>query len=108
MELTRKSKISGVTFSDNGISRQENIKTLQMNQEIYAVHEETNPFDPNAIKLYVDAAHTKPLGYLMRDLARDLVQQSKLGWTYTYLAEPTGSEKKVLGCNITIIAKKAE
>jgi len=106
MELTRKSKITGVTFSDNGVSRQDNVKALQMNQEIFAVHEADNAFDPNAIKLYADAEHTKPLGYLMRDLARDLVTQSKLGWAYTYFAEPTGSEQKVFGCNITIVAKK--
>lgn len=102
-----KSKIVGVTMGEE--SRQEHIKQLQQGAELFPFYENDNPFDPNAIKLFADAAKQKPLGYIKKELARDLREQRAKGWEYTFkVEEVTGKEKHTKGCNIVIEAKKVQ
>jgi len=110
MERRMKGKIHGVTLGeDQGEHRQENVKTLLSGQQIFGKREEDNPFDSSAIKLYADEACTLPLGYVPREIAKIIVEQSKFGWTYAYeVTEVTGGSpgKPSRGCNIDVIARK--
>ena len=63
-------------------------------------HEEDNPYDKNAIKVYCDYEH---IGYLNRELAQDLVGLVDSGMVAAELSEITGGEDgKSFGCNILI------
>jgi single-stranded-DNA-specific exonuclease len=96
-----KSKLVGVTFE----GRQDNVAELTEGQELLAIFEDNNPFDPNAILLFADAQKTKPVGYLKKELAADLRQQHTKGWAYKFFVEQiTGQTKQVKGCNIKIEA----
>ena len=96
------SKIVGVTF-DN---RQENIEPLTDGQKLFVQHDINNAFDANALQVFADEQLTKPLGYLKKELAKDLQEQGTKGWKYEYfLSEKTGGGKnKSWGVNVLIIA----
>ena len=97
------SKLVGVTMGDEG--RQANVKSLTKGQEIFILRESNNPFDPNAMKLFADPQLTKPLGYIKKELARDLAEQRAKGWSYKFFCEEvTGKETQSFGCNIRIEA----
>lgn len=97
-----KSKLVGVTFE----GRQENVSVLTDGQELLAIFEDNNPFDPNAILLFGDAEKMKPVGYLKKELAKDLREQHTKGWTYKFFCEKvTGRDMQTKGCNIRIEAK---
>lgn len=96
-----KTKLVGVTFE----GRQDNVTKLIPDQELHATFEDTNPFDPNAILLHADATKTQPVGYLKKELAKDLREQHLKGWAYKFFVEQvTGQDKQVKGCNIKIQA----
>lgn len=97
-----KTKLVGVTFE----GRQAHLANLQPGQELHAIFEDNNPFDPNAILLHADATKTQPVGYLKKELAHDLRKQHEKGWAYAFFVEAiTGQDKQVKGCNIRIDAK---
>lgn len=99
------SKVSGVSFDD----RQQHCKSLQVGQVLYVLHEKDNPFDPSALKLFIDEQRTKTIGYLSRELARDLVAQAERGWSYVVkVSALTGGGEKTTGVNVTIEASKAD
>lgn len=109
--MEKNSKIVGVTHTDeNGTQRQDNCRAIIDGQKLFVLHESANPFDPNALKLYADEQHNLPLGYIQRELARDLLVQMQQGWTYeVYATKKTGGMNgKSVGVNIRIIARKAE
>jgi hypothetical protein len=91
-----------------GISfRQDAASALVVGQMLYLVSEPENPFDPNALAIYADVERTKQLGYVMKDLARDLSAQGKLGWKYEcVVSDLTGGPKQTRGVNIKIIARR--
>jgi hypothetical protein len=99
------SHIVGSTFRQDG---QENIKKLEQAQKLFMVFEDDNAFDPNAVKLYADEAHTRELGYIQRELAKDVRELVKNGIEIEVrVTEVTGNtaDKKNAGCNILIIKK---
>lgn len=104
------SKIVGVTFSDEGVAfpnRQENVKRLTEGQKLYPVFEDDNPFDPNSIKLFADAALQMPLGFVKREISGSISLQRKRGWTYWFFVKAlTGEGKNTTGCNIRIVAER--
>lgn len=67
-------------------------------------HEEDNPSDPNAITVLTEAG--EQIGYISRELAKDIAAKAKLGYKYVVLMDDiTGGddEKQTLGINILII-----
>jgi len=101
------SKIKG-TFSV--IERQDTIKALTAGQELYFLHEKTNPYDPNAIKLFADKDMKIELGYINKDLTKDLLDfmykhSIRFG---VFVSQVTGGDmgsdgqQKNFGCNIKI------
>ena len=101
------SKILGVTMAEDiGEHRQENISKLKDGQKLYIKHEFDNPFDANALKVFGDEAQTMPIGYLRRELAKDLQDQKARGWQYEYFVEQVtgGGKGKSFGVNILIVA----
>ncbi|MBR9701165.1 hypothetical protein GOV11_04840 [Candidatus Woesearchaeota archaeon] len=105
------SKIVGISFTDDDYelsSRQDNVRDLKKGHELTLEFEDDNPFDPSAIKLFADKDKKIPLGYLKKELARDLRLQMEKGWSYTAKVEAvTGQEKQSKGCNIIISASKS-
>lgn len=99
-----RTKIVGVTHDD----RQANVAALQAGQKLWWMHEYDNPFDPNAIKIFADQMMKKPLGYLSRELAKDIVtQKTKFGYEYEMcVAQVTGGFGKTNGVNIIIRIKR--
>lgn len=113
-ERSMHTKLTGVTMGgENGETRQQHIEGLaealtKGEVELVLHHEEGNPFHQNAMKVYLDKELTKPLGYLKRELADDIVAGKKLGWTYAIFAEQVtgGGKGKSYGLNVKIIARK--
>jgi hypothetical protein len=111
MQLEKNSKIVGVTHKDdNGTERQDNCRKVVDGQKLYVVLETNNAFDPQAMKIFADEALQLPLGYVQRELAKDLQTQMQQGWSYEVFAtKRTGGERgKSTGVNIRIVAHKAE
>lgn len=104
-------KVMGVTFCDEGEfgDRQENVRGLDPGQELVVVCEDENPFDPNAMKLFADVGCVRPIGYVKKELARDLREQMRKGWKYrVFVVQVTGVERDegVCGVNVKIVASK--
>jgi len=99
-----KTKLVGVTFE----GRQDNVINLKEGQELHALFEDNNPFDPCAILLHANTdgiTLTEPVGYLKKELAKDLRDQNTKGWSYKFFVEQvTGQEKQSKGVNIKILA----
>lgn len=98
-------KVVGVTKKNEDDKR---IQSILQEMEEYCCdgtpleleHEEDNPYDKNAIKVYCDYEH---IGYLNRELAQDLVGLVDSGMVAAELSEITGGEDgKSFGCNILI------
>jgi hypothetical protein len=99
------SKLVGVSMREEGEDRQLNVRALRDDQKLFWKHEKENLFDPNAIKVYADEQMTHALGYVQKELARDLVQQMReLGIKYEiYCSKVTGGSGRTYGCNIKIV-----
>lgn len=104
MQTEMHSKVVGVSIRENGEDRQLNVRAVKDGQKLFWKHEENNPFDSNAIKLYSDEAMTKALGYLNRELALELMtQMKKFGYKYeVWATQVTGGAGRTYGLNITI------
>lgn len=74
----RLTKVVGVTMvNDDGKNRQDIIGDLNPEDELELRRETNNPFDSNAIAIFtIDG---QQLGYLKRDLARDLAPNMDKG-----------------------------
>jgi hypothetical protein len=96
------SKIKGVTMAAD---RQKNLMGLLPGQQLFFLHEKSNPVDPNAIRLFADKDLKVDLGYIGKDLTPDL-----LSFMYDhgvrfgiFVSEVTGGGvDRSLGCNIQI------
>lgn len=109
MEKTIRSKISGVTMSkDAGELRQSNVSRLDPGKKLWPLYETTNPFDANAVKLFADESHFYPLGYVSRELAKEIALDRAAGWTYEFevLTVTGGEQGRSFGCNILLKATK--
>ena len=97
-------KIVGVTFdNEDGINRQEIIKTLTPKQELNVIAEPLNPFDSNCQR--VETKDGKQVGNIKRELAIDMTKGRKNGWGYkAVITDLTGGDDKNLGVNIELIA----
>ena len=106
MQTEMHSKIVGISFREEGEDRQLNARALQPGQRLFWKHEMDNKFDPCAIKVYADEQMTKALGYLQRDLARDLVELMRTrGYKYEiFVKAVTGGGGRTFGCNIRVVA----
>jgi hypothetical protein len=90
-------KVAGVSFDD----RQEAVKSLLSNTVLLLVREPENQFDTNAIKvLHGD----KQLGYLKRELAKELAPMIDSGSRFSCLVKQVtgGSGKESFGLNVVI------
>jgi hypothetical protein len=107
MQTEMNSKIVGISFRDDGEDRQLNVKLLVEGQQLYWIHESDNRFDPCAIKIFADENHRHTLGYLQKELARDLIQQMREhGYSYDiFCTKITGANGQTKGCNVRIVAK---
>lgn len=97
-------KVVGVTAEN----RQEHVQRLEKGQVLALCHENENPFDTNALKLFADKECTIPVGYIGRDIAADIVRQAKeFGYSYEVIVnQVTGGKGRTYGVNITITAYK--
>lgn len=93
-------KLRGVSFGQ----RQENIKLLQDGFRLFPVHEKENPYDSNAILCYADSMHTKEIGHISAELAKDLVKVLQDGRTLeVFVQQVTGGKKKQsFGVNVLV------
>lgn len=74
----RLTKCMGVTFSnDDGTKRQDLLASLNAGDELKLVREKDNPFDNSAIAIFTK--DDQQLGYLKKDLARDLAPNMDKG-----------------------------
>jgi hypothetical protein len=106
MQTETHSKLAGVSMGkEDGEDRQLNVRQLRDGQELFFIHEKDNPFDSCAIKVFADEAHTKPLGYIQRELAKDItIQGDKMGYKYRiYCTKVTGGGGRTYGCNVKLV-----
>ncbi len=99
---TLHTKVAGVTHkNEDGENIQSILKTLNDSCNLILERDPKNPYDPNAIKVYADGEH---IGYINRDLARDLAKSMDSGRTVeASIDEITGGKDGLYyGCNITI------
>lgn len=106
MQKETRTKIVGVTQGkDDGEERQLNVSKLLAGQKLFIKLEDDNAFDPNAIKIFSDVDYKLPLGYLPRELARDLRVLMARGNEYLFFVSGVtgGAGGKSFGCNIRIV-----
>lgn len=85
MPLSFTSKVAGVTFEN----RQVLVSKVQQGEFIGLLREPDNKYDKNAIK--VMNQHGMQLGYIPKDLARDLAKYMDLGISFNAVCKyPTG------------------
>jgi single-stranded-DNA-specific exonuclease len=92
------SKLVGVTFE----GRQERVALLSKGQKLFWKHEEDNPHDSNAMRVYADVEMTQDVGHIKANLAKKLMERKKeKGCGYEVFVEKlTGGEK---GLNYGVI-----
>lgn len=105
MQKEMHSKLVGVSIRQDGEDRQLNVRSVNDGQKLFWKHESNNPFDSNAIKVYSDENMTKPLGYIAKELAADLIRQGRnFGYKYDIYADKvTGGAGRTFGLNIRIV-----
>lgn len=99
-----KSSLVGVTFNN----RQERVKLLQKEQQLFFIHEKDNIYDANSILLFLRADDlSSDVGHLRRELAADFVKGMAEGKSYDIFVEGVtgGGDKKSYGVNIRIFEK---
>jgi hypothetical protein len=98
-------KIVGVTHKNaDGSDRQRIIKKCGLFERLTLDHEESNPHDPNAVR--VCRPNGQQLGYLSADLAPEIVSKSKKGYRFgVFIKDITGGKRKghSLGVNLLVI-----
>lgn len=100
----RVSKITGTTMQPG---RQENVSALKVGQPIFWELEPNNPYDKNAIHLYADKEHKLDLGYLQKEMAKEIADKGLS--VDSIFVKSVGSKKfgnkENYGCNINIVLK---
>lgn len=97
------SKIVGVTFkNENGTSRQDNLKKIGHSDELNLVIYEYKPGE-EAIGVYYKNRQLGNVAAELVDELKEIIRNNKL---ISVIAEPTGSNGKTRGCNISIICEK--
>lgn len=101
--MIRKSKIVGVSFGD----RQENVRSIVPGFVLFWRHEVENPYDENAVAVFVDPSMRMQVGHLKRELAKEF-----MGWVVEnrnprIIAEQVtgGKEKQSYGVNVRIVCE---
>ena len=97
-------KIVGVSHKNSdGSSRQKIIRKCRLFEDLVLDHEETNPHDPNAVR--VCRENGEQLGYLNANLAEEVVSKSSKGYRFaTLIKDVTGGGKgEYLGVNLLIV-----
>jgi hypothetical protein len=96
-------KVLGVTHAnDDGSSRQKVIQRLVPPEKLELIHDDENPFDPNAVK--VCRANGDQVGWLAADLAEEVMSRSAEGCRYAAFAtEVTGGGELRLGVNVMMV-----
>ena len=75
-------KIVGVTYeNDDGASRQALLSECQEGDKLLIVRQPDNPHDKNAVAV-IHESTGQQLGFLSRDIARDVAKAIKKGVTY--------------------------
>jgi len=99
-----RTKVVGVSME----GRQAFVQQLVPGQVLVLCNEEENPFDVNALKLFADQECAKPIGYIAREIASDIMMQArKFGYSYEVRVQAvTGGNGRTYGVNIVITAYK--
>lgn len=102
--------VKGVSFEDNGVRRQEHVRSLVEGQELYVKRDEQNPFDLHALLIFADKECTKRLGHVPRELSSAIAVFQAQGWTYRWFVKKRtgGPAPRLYGCNIRVVAEKAD
>ena len=91
-------KVVGVTQGN----RQQVLASLQQYESLDLEHEDDNPVDPNAVA--VNRSNGQQLGYLNRDLAKEVATRNQQGYRYAvFVKDVTGGGDRNLGCNLLIV-----
>jgi hypothetical protein len=98
-------KIVGVSHRNpDGSERQRLIRDCQVLETLELDHEESNPNDPNAVRVLRKTG--QQLGYLRAELAAEIVSKAKSGYRFVvFIKDITGNERKgqSLGVNLLVI-----
>ena len=95
-----KTKVVGVSFE----GRQREVAKLNMDQDLYLIHEINNEHDPNAVGVY---SNDGKIGYIRKSLAAELSDAISRGIKFDCkVISLTGSDESWLGVNISIKRKK--
>jgi len=105
MQREMHTKLVGVSIREDGEDRQMNVRAVQDGQKLFWQNEKDNPFDANAIKVFSDEQMKKPLGYISKELAADLIKQgTQFGYKYEMWAtKVTGGAGRTYGLNVRIV-----
>jgi hypothetical protein len=98
-------KIVGVSHCNpDGSDRQGLIRECQVFETLDLDHEESNPHDPNAVRVLRKTG--EQLGYLRAELAAEIVSKAKSGYRFVvFIKDITGGNRKgqSLGVNLLVI-----
>jgi hypothetical protein len=98
-------KVAGVSHKNrDGTRRQRILANCIPLEQLVLIHEDENPFDPNAIA--VKRQNGEQIGYLRAELATEVAENNKLGYKYTaFITMITGGadDSPTLGCNLLVI-----
>lgn len=99
-----KTSLVGVTFNN----RQERVRLLQKEQQLFFIHEGDNPYDSNSILVFSSGDdQSSDVGHLRRELAADVVRGMAEGKSYDLFVENVtgGVDRKSYGVNLRIFEK---
>jgi hypothetical protein len=96
-------KVAGIShLNDDGSDRQNIARKCRPWESLNLVHDESNPHDHNAIKVMRE--NGEQLGYLSSDLAAEVVEKTRAGYSYgVYVKEITGGKGQKRNCGINLL-----
>lgn len=97
-------KVVGVTHKNaDGTDRQTVIRKCRLFENLALDHEEDNPHDPNAVRVF--RINGQQLGYLNAGLAEEIVEKSESGYHFAvFIKDLTGGNKgQSVGVNLLIV-----
>ena len=96
------SRVAGVTFE----GRQSLMANVKVGDGIRLEAEPNNPYDPNAVAVFVENDKGGQIGYIPRDAAEEfkgLLEAGKVAYA-TVESVGRGGPRKPIGCTISVVA----
>jgi hypothetical protein len=96
-------KVVGIShLNDDGSDRQDIARKCRPWESLSLIHDESNPHDKNAIRVMRE--NGEQLGYLSSDLAAEVVERTKAGYSYIVLVKDiTGGKGQKRNCGINLL-----